>query len=194
MTTPGISLLIVDDDPVTRAKLSALLTGYGYAVTVAANGEEAWDYLQLTRIPVVISDWYMPGVDGIELCRRLRARPQDSYVYFILITSHGGKRQYLTGMEAGADDFITKPVDPDELHARITVAGRILGLRQQVQHLEGLLPICAYCKRIGDDAAGWEPLEAYIQKRSGAQFSHGICNECMANVVEPQLKLMEGRP
>jgi sigma-B regulation protein RsbU (phosphoserine phosphatase) len=190
--TKPIAVLIVDDDPVTCAKLRALLAGSGFAVSVAADGREAWEMLQRTWIPVVISDWYMPQMDGVELCRQLRARPQEHYTYFILITSRGGKQQYLTGMEAGADDFITKPVDPDELRARITVAERILGLRQELQRLEGLLPICSYCKRIRDESGHWDPLEVYIEKRSEAQFSHGICSDCYTRVVEPQLDRMEG--
>jgi DNA-binding response OmpR family regulator len=182
-----ISVLVVDDDPVTSAMLSALLSGAGYAVSTAANGQEAWDLLEHTRFPVVISDWYMPEIDGVELCRRIRARPAGGYVYFILITSHGGKRQYLTGMEAGADDFITKPVDPDELRARVGVAERILGLRRELQQLQELLPICSYCRRIRDDAGHWDSLEVFVEQREKAQFSHGICADCYTKIVQPQL-------
>ena len=180
-------VLVVDDDAVSRAQLSALAKAAGYAVTVAEHGGEAWDTLQLARFPVVISDWYMPELDGPELCRRIRARKSEPYVYFILITSRGGKQQYLAGMEAGADDFIAKPVDPDELRARLTVAQRMLGLRRELQQLEGLLPICAYCKRIRDDRENWSSLEGYIEQRSKAEFSHGICPECYRKYVEPQL-------
>ena len=186
-TAKPTSILVVDDDPVTCATLRALLGGAGYAVTIAANGLEAWEILQRERIPVVISDWYMPELDGTELCRRIRARPQDPYVYFILVTSNGGKEKFLAGMHAGADDFITKPVDPDELRARIRVAERILGLQHEVRLLEGLLPICSYCKRIRDESDHWESLESFIEKRSQAQFSHGICADCFTNVVKPQL-------
>src|SRR5207248_257965 len=84
-----------------------------------------------------------------------RARPEQPYVYFILIRPRGGREQYLAGMRAGADDFLTKPVDADQLGARLTVAERILGLRRELQQLEGLLPICAYCKRIRDDQENW---------------------------------------
>jgi len=90
-------------------------------------------------------------------------------------------------MRAGADDFLTKPVDADQLGARLTVAERILGLRRELQQLEGLLPICAYCKRIRDDQENWSSLEGYIEKRSEAQFSHGICPECYAKHIQPQL-------
>ncbi|HEX4627521.1 MAG TPA: response regulator [Gemmatimonadales bacterium] len=189
----AVSVLIVDDDAVACAQLRALVGAAGYAVSVATNGREAWEMLQLARIPVVISDWYMPEMDGPELCRRIRARDGEPYVYFVLITSRGGKQQYLAGMEAGADDFVTKPVDPDELRARLTAAERILGLRHQLQQLEGLLSVCAYCKRIRDDQAQWGPLEAYIEKRSEAQFSHGICPECYAKHVQPQLDRGQAR-
>ena len=183
----GISVLVTDDDPVSRALVSALVRAAGYQVSVAEHGREAWDALQLARIPVVISDWYMPEMDGPELCRRIRGRRSEPYVYFILITSRGGKEQYLAGMEAGADDFITKPVDPDELRARLVVAERILGLRRELQQLEGLLPICAYCKRIRDDRNTWSSLEGYVEQRSEAQFSHGICPDCYKKHVQPQL-------
>lgn len=183
----AVSVLVVDDDPVARAQLSALVRAAGYQVSLAEHGREAWDALQLARIPIVISDWYMPEMDGPELCRRIRARRDQPYVYFILVTGSGGREQYLAGMRAGADDFITKPVDADQLCARLTVAERILGVRRELQQLEGLLPICAYCKRIRDDQENWSSLEGYIEKRSEAQFSHGICPECYAKHVQPQL-------
>jgi DNA-binding response OmpR family regulator len=183
----ALSVLVVDDDAVARAQLRALLRAAGYEVSLAEHGREAWDALQLARIPVVISDWYMPEMDGPELCRRIRARRDQPYVYFILVTSRGGKEQYLAGMRAGADDFITKPVDADQLCARLTVAERILGVRRELQQLEGLLPICAYCKRIRDEQENWGSLEGYIEQRSEAQFSHGICPECYAKHVQPQL-------
>src|SRR5437660_3981801 len=185
--TAAVSVLIIDDDPVARAQLAALAKAAGYAVSVPGHGREAWEGLQFASVPMVISDWYMPEMDGVELCRRIRARRDAPYVYFILITSRGGKQQYLAGMEAGADDFIAKPVDPDELKARLTVAERILGLRRELQQLAGLLPICSYCKRIRDDAEHWSSLEGYIEKRSEAQFSHGICPACYKKYVEPQL-------
>jgi len=189
-----IAVLVVDDDAVSGAQLSALVRAAGYQVSTAEHGREAWDVLRVARIPVVVSDWYMPELYGPELCRRIRARPNEPYVYFILVTARGGKEQYLAGMEAGADDFITKPVDPDELRARLTVAQRILGLRRELQQLEGLLPICSYCKRIRDDGERWGSLESYIEKRSEAQFSHGICPECYATHVQPQLDRSQPTP
>src|SRR2546427_603263 len=182
-----ISVMVVDDDPVSSAQLGALAKAAGYEVQSAPNGREAWELLQLARVPIVISDWYMPEMDGPELCRRIRARTREPYVYFILVTSRGGKQQYLAGMEAGADDFIAKPVDPDELRARLKVAERILGLRKEIEQLEVLLPICSYCKRIRNDREEWEPLEKYIEEHFEQLLSHGICPDCYIKYVQPQL-------
>jgi len=183
-----MNVLLAEDDTVAPMTLSAVLKGLGYDVTEAEHGGEAWANLQLAYFPIVISDWQMPEVDGPELCRRLRARATDRYSYFLLITVAGGKKRYLEGMEAGADDFITKPIDMDELRARLKAAERILGLRQHVQQLEGLLPICAYCKRIRDDSEKWESIERYVEERSEAQFSHGYCPDCYEKYVRPQIE------
>jgi sigma-B regulation protein RsbU (phosphoserine phosphatase) len=185
-----VHLLIAEDEPVTQLQLAAAVRAMGHEVTVAGDGGEAWSDLQLGRYAIVISDWQMPTMDGPELCRRIRAQAGARYTYFILITATGGKQRYLAGMEAGADDFITKPVDLEELAARIKVAERILGLRKHVQQLEGLLPICAYCKRIRDASERWESIERYVEERSEAQFSHGYCPECYETFVRPQI---EGR-
>lgn len=193
---PGVrpTALVVDDDPVVAATLKAVVSKAGYAVRVARDGSEAWQALQQAPVSVVISDWYMPAMDGLELCRRIRARPDEGYVYFILITAMGGKEQYDRGMDAGADDFITKPLNLDELRARLRVAARILGLRRELKRLEGLLPICSYCKRIQDGAGEWNSLEVYITERSDARFSHGICERCYETVIQPQLDSMSGAP
>src|SRR5216684_749042 len=183
----AIPVLVVDDDPVASAQLGALAKAAGYEVRSAPNGREAWELLQLARVPIIISDWYMPEMDGPELCRRIRARTREPYIYFILVTVRGGKQQYLAGMEAGADDFIAKPVDPDELRARLNVAERILGLRKEIEQLEVLLPICSYCKRIRNDKEEWEPLEQYIEEHFEQLLSHGICPDCYIKYVQPQL-------
>lgn len=90
-------------------------------------------------------------------------------------------------MEAGADDFIAKPVDPDEFRARLRVAERILGLRKELEQLEVLLPICSYCKRIRNARDEWEPLEAYIEAHFERQLTHGICPDCYVKHVQAQL-------
>src|SRR5437879_13085114 len=104
-----VAVLVVDDDAVSSAQLCALAKAAGYAPTAAADGREAWEMLQLSRFQVVISDWYMPEMDGLELCRRVRARRNQPYIYFIMVTSRRRKQQILTVMEAGADDVVPQP-------------------------------------------------------------------------------------
>lgn len=182
-----MNILFAEDDPVSRAKLTAVLNAAGHKTTVVENGEDAWGAWLLAEYRVVLSDWMMPELDGLELCRRIRAHKAHHYTYFIMLTGKTGKENYLAAMQAGTDDFVTKPVDPDELHARLHVAERILGLREELNALEGLLPICSYCKRIRNERGEWSQLEGYIEKRSAAEFSHGICPDCFTRHVEPQL-------
>jgi CheY-like chemotaxis protein len=182
-----MQILIAEDDPVSRAKLVALLKGQGHEVTATDDGMEAWGAWQIAQPRVVVSDWAMPELDGLEVCRRIRAHGGDHYTYFVLLTASGGRDNFLVAMEAGIDDFITKPVDPDELRARLAVAQRILGLREELHALEGLLPICSYCKRIRNDRDEWSSLEGYIEKRSKAEFSHGVCPDCYRKHLEPHL-------
>jgi CheY-like chemotaxis protein len=183
-----MNILIAEDEAVSRNILRSVLEAAGYRVTAAANGLEALDAWRIAESRVVISDWLMPELDGLDLCRRIREARQDRYTYYILLTGRSGKDSYLTAMDAGIDDFITKPVDADELKARLRVAERILGLRERIDALEGLLPICSYCKRIRDDKQTWNALEGYIEQRSGAEFSHGVCPDCYRKHLEPGLE------
>jgi CheY-like chemotaxis protein len=182
-----VNILVAEDDPVARQLLQAVLTAQGHAVTAAANGQDAWDVWQLSQQRVVVSDWMMPELDGLELCRRMRAAPAQPYTYFILGTTRSGRENFLAAMDAGVDDFITKPVAPDELKARLRVAERILGLREELLALEGLLPICSYCKRMRDAQGRWSSLERYIEQRSHAEFSHGVCPECYEKHLQPRI-------
>lgn len=128
-----MNTLIADDDPVTRLLLSSALTALGHTVREAANGREAW-YAWLTGdYPLVISDWLMPDLDGLEFCRRIRADPRADYTYIVLLTACSGKTNYLEAMTAGADDFITKPFEKDAFAARVRVAERILGLHASLR-------------------------------------------------------------
>src|SRR6267378_3270581 len=108
-----------------------ILQKLGYQVVAASNGKEAWDAFRKGRFRLVISDVLMPEIDGLELCRKIRQHKQSKYTYIIIITALIGKKDYLEGMDAGADDFVTKPFDPDELKARLRVAERIISFQEQ---------------------------------------------------------------
>ena len=129
-------VLIAEDDTTSRLILEEIMTQLGHDVVTAANGQEAWAIFNREHVPLVISDWMMPDLDGIELCRRIRAENRERYTYIILLTALGGKENYLEAMRAGADDFASKPLDADQLHARLRVAERILGLQRELVQLE----------------------------------------------------------
>src|SRR5262249_44368012 len=170
-------------DPESQGLWAWMLEHEGHAVVRANNGLQAWDIFQKESdsFPLIISDWLMPEMDGIELCRRIRELNRAPYAYFLLLTALQGKSNYLQGIRAGADDFISKPYDPDELRARLTVAHRIMHLQEHVKKLEGILPTCMYCKRIREQD-NWVGMEEYIAARTEALFSHGVCPECYRQV------------
>lgn len=179
-----MKILIAEDDPVSRLLLCRSLIKLGHEVVQATTGLEAWEACQKEPVPMVVSDWMMPDLEGPELCRRIRAMHLPRYTYFILLTTLSGREHYLEGIEAGADDFLTKPLDRELLQARLHVAERIIGLQQHVRHLEGLLPICAYCKKIRDDYGQWVQVESYMASQTGTSFTHGICQDCHARIRE----------
>jgi hypothetical protein len=117
--------------------------------------------------------------------------PRESYVYIILLTSVERKIGFLEGMNAGADDFVNKPCDGGQLNVRLRVAERILALQTAISQLEGLLPICPRCHRIRTPEGSWQPVESYISKKTDSQFSHGICPECYATRMKPELERMK---
>lgn len=131
-----MKVLIAEDDQDSRELLSWILQKLGYQVVATANGKEAWDAFRKGRFHLVISDVLMPELDGLELCRRIRLHKQFKYTYIIIVTALIGRKDYLEGMEAGADDFVTKPFDADELKARLRVAERIISFQKQAAGAE----------------------------------------------------------
>jgi DNA-binding response OmpR family regulator len=131
-----MKILIAEDDRDSRELLSWMLQKLGYQVVQTTNGKEAWETFRRGRFRLVISDVLMPEVDGLELCQRIRKHKQSKYTYVIIITALIGKKDYLAGMEAGADDFVTKPFDPDELKARLRVAERIISFQENAAAAE----------------------------------------------------------
>jgi CheY-like chemotaxis protein len=198
-----VKILIAEDDVVSRQMLQVFLLRWGYEVVIATDGAEAWRVLESGDAPkLAILDWMMPVMDGIEICRRVRLLPRASPVYLILLTARGGNQDIVRGLDAGADDYVTKPFSREELRARIHVGVRVVELQTNladrvgeleralagVNQLQGLLPICSYCKKIRDDRNYWQQVEGYISAHSEAQFSHGICPDCYENIVKPELK------
>ena len=188
-----MKVLIAEDEIVSRRLLESALPRWGYDVVTATDGEEAWTLLQEPDAPtIMVLDWLMPRLDGVEICRRIRAHPRLSSVYIILLTSRADVEDVVQGLEAGANDYITKPFDAAELRARMQVGVRVVKLQtmlaervrevedalSRVKQLQGLLPICSYCKKIRDDQNYWHQVESYVGKHTDARFSHGICPDC----------------
>jgi phosphoserine phosphatase RsbU/P len=188
-----MKILVVDDDFGTRLTLSTLLEHAGHQVESCDGGQTAWATLQREHFPLVVLDRLMPDLDGLELCRRIRAQARAPYTYVILATAMGGKGAYLEGMDAGADDYLTKPLDSDELRARIRVAERVLGLREELAYYRELVSICAYCKQIRDDRGEWVAVERYVKARTQTELSHGICPSCYRSHVVSELERFRAR-
>ena len=182
-----MKILAVEDDPVAQLVLEAQLKALGHEVVLAADGETAWTALEDKALRVVVSDWRLPRLDGLDLCRRVREQ-RDDYVCFILLTQRLPTEENLeAAFAAGVDEFLNKPVDARELRLRLHVAARILGFTSELRRLEGFVPICGYCKKVRGDKKYWEEIEMYIGERAGTRFSHGICPECYDQRMVPQL-------
>ena len=189
-----MEILIAEDDLGSRMLLEKTLTNLGYKVHICIDGEEAWKAIEKKHYQVVITDWMMPNMDGLELCRKIRSMKRNKYTYVIFLTAKGGKLNLLEGMDAGADDYLTKPFDSYQLRVRLRVAERILSMTNEIQMLEGLLPICSYCKKIQSDKAkkdDWSSVEKFISQRSEADFTHTICPGCYKTIVEPELQRLK---
>ena len=193
-TLPSVKVLTVEDDAVSRTVLRQAIRKLGHEVVEAVNGEAAWAMLAQEPVRVVVSDWAMPQMDGLELCRRIRRMAGNDYTYFILLSARDatGENQQAAA-DAGVDDFLSKPLNFDELWTRLRVAERILRFTTQVRQLEEMLPICSYCKKIRDDQNYWQQIEGYINERTGSEFSHSICPDCYQRVVIPELEKLKSR-
>ena len=174
-----MKILIAEDDPVSVKILQFTLEHYGHEVIAAADGAEAWEIFDREPVRVIVSDWMMPKMEGLELCQRVRKRPRTEYTYFILLTAiNTGRDNLRKAMDAGIDDFLAKPLDREAVMMRLRVAERILEFTTQIRQLKELIPICMYCKRVRDDQDYWQQVEGYIHTHTGTNFSHGICPEC----------------
>ncbi|MBN1824815.1 MAG: response regulator transcription factor [Candidatus Eisenbacteria bacterium] len=202
-------VLIADDDPTYRIFLEEALKKWGYEVEAVDDGEKAWSALCGSLPPrLVLLDWVMPGLDGVELIEKIRGEEKLASSYVILLTARDGKEDVVRGLDAGANDYITKPFHHAELRARVAVGDRVLGLQEQlakrlrdlegalahVKTLQGLIPICMHCHKIRDDQESWQKIESYIEDHSAAEFSHSICPECLEKYYPPEIPEGESAP
>jgi phosphoserine phosphatase RsbU/P len=197
-----MKILLAEDDDVSARLMTMRLTQWGYEVICVSDGIQACEALREKTAPqLALIDWMMPEMDGVEVCRQVRASLVDSPLYLILLTARGAQEDIVRGMEGGADDYIVKPFHPQELKVRLGAGTRMIQLQNtlkervtelqealsKVKLLQGLLPICSYCKRVRDDQDYWHKLEIFVSNHSGAEFSHGICPPCYEHHIQSEL-------
>ncbi|NCC51648.1 MAG: response regulator [Spartobacteria bacterium] len=173
-----MKIMVVEDEKQIRDNLKILLESIGHEVVVASNGLEAFETYDVKPVQVIVSDWMMPGINGLELCKKIRAREEDAYCYFILLTARANRDDYIEAMACGVDDFMVKPLNIEDLTIRLHVAARILGYARHINHLESMLPICNHCKKIRQEDGRWVDFKSYISDYVSKQFSKSICPSC----------------
>jgi len=201
-----MKILIAEDDLTSRRILEAILAKWNYEVITTGDGLEAWQALQTENAPpIAIIDWMMPGMDGVDFCRKLRQAQTLTPTYVILLTSKRQQGDVVAGLDAGANDYIRKPFEREELRARIRVGERVIELQTaladrvkmleeaivKIKTLQGLLPICSYCKKIRNDQDYWEQIETYVADHSQAEFTHGICPDCLEKHIKGQMETLQ---
>jgi DNA-binding response OmpR family regulator len=201
-------ILVAEDEPVSRRLLEKALANAGHDVTAVPNGAEALRALLAEDAPkLAVLDWTMPELDGVDVIRRVRALPSDQPPYIIILTAREDLDSILVALENGANDFVTKSHDIRELISRVTVGTRVVRLQAElarrveeaeralahIKRLQGLLPICSYCKKIRNDQNYWQDIEHYVQEHSEADFSHSVCPACYETILKPQLAAFEKR-
>ena len=195
-------ILVAEDDAVTRKLLESTLSRLRLDVVAVADGNAAWNALETLKgkdaPELALLDWMMPGLEGIQILRRLRTTPGFELLYVILLTSRTDKEDVAYGLAAGANDYIAKPFDPSELEASVRVGERMVKLQRSlatrvaelevalahVQRLQGLLPICSYCKKVRNETNYWEQVDSYLASHSDIKLTHGICPQCMETMMK----------
>ncbi len=201
------NILIVDDIGKNIQVLASILVKEDYAISYATNGNQALEMVKDENYDLILLDIMMPGMDGFEVCKHIKQLPDKDDIPIIFLTARSEKQDIAFGFKSGAVDYITKPFNSAELKARVEthlqlkkakdrIAGQndqlkknnedleklnqeLQALLKQIQTLEGIIPICSYCKNIRDDEGYWKRIEEYMTKHSRAKFSHGICPDCM---------------
>ncbi len=189
-------ILIVDDVPTNLDLLSDYLEEAGFRVFIATNGEAALEEATQLLPDLILLDIMMPGIDGYEVCKRLKAIEKTKDIPVVFISAVSEAMDNAKAFDLGAADYITKPFHPAAIKARvknhITLRKTILemdliiyklkGALNEIKTLSGLIPICANCKKIRDDKGYWQQVEQYVKKYSDAEFSHSICPDCVGEL------------
>ncbi len=203
-----MKILLAEDEPVSRLALEATVRQWGFDPVSVENGHRALELLVSPDPPrIAILDWMMPQLDGTDVCRAVRAASMPVEPYLLILTTRANRADVIAGLQAGADDYVTKPFDRVELQARLQVGLRVIRLQVQLidrlreleegrareRSLERMLPICAYCRKIRTDQNYWELLEKYVGETAGVRFTHGVCPECIGQVEQELASLRDAQ-
>jgi phosphoserine phosphatase RsbU/P len=203
-----VKLLIAEDDPMSRRLMRAVLTDLQLEILTAGDGEEALECIESDAPAIIMLDWILPRVSGLEVCQKVRQRNSLERPYIVMVTFRDDKDDdVVAAFDAGADDYITKPIHPRQLQARITGAMRLVlrehALMQEQAVLQSalaslcnmppLVPICSYCRRVSDGDS-WLSADRYLSLRTGVQFTHGLCPTCAPRLMEPKRRTQSGMP
>ncbi len=193
-----IKILVVEDDPFFQRVLQKRLIAEGYRVLTAGDGREGMKAIVTHEPDLVISDWMMPEVDGLELCQAVKTGLRDAAPYFILLTAKGELSDRLLALQTGADDYLIKPCDQSELMARVRAGLRIVTLTQELRKTvaeltranaelssgrtgpesDPTLSVCGFCKKVRAEDGEWDSLESYLRSRGATDLVEGICTDC----------------
>lgn len=201
-----MKVLVAEDDVFFRRLLEGILAS-DYEIVLAQDGVEAWAALQPADAPrLAILDWVMPGMSGPQVCRKVRQSPSLSSMYLMILTAKNSSPDVVSGLRAGADDYVTKPFEPEELRARVRVGERILRLQDELEHhvtalrdalareklMQALLPVCPHCKRVRTDSEYWREVAAYVNQHPGLRCNPETCPDCFSKIVHSQSELAKG--
>lgn len=188
-----MKLLIAEDEYTTRLTVQVVLEQWGFRVDSVEEGEAAWELLQKPDGPqIAILDWEMPGINGLELCHKVKMLERETPVYVIMLTGRDARNDILKGFDAGADDYITKPFDENELRARVRVAERLVSIQEElaisnnelrtvlnhVEMLQANLPVCTSCLKLQQDDGSWHTFQEAVEQKRDPRFQYTVCPNC----------------
>ncbi len=199
-------VLVIDDSPNNLAVIARHLEDNGFEVMIARDGEDGVIKAARGLPDLILLDIMMPGMDGFETCKRLKSTSDTKEIPVLFMTALDSVEDKLRGFEEGGVDYIVKPFNEHEAVARVKTHLKIRKLQRdleeknrrlqqamnKIKKLEGIIPICSFCKKIRDEEGSWKQLEGYFQEHSEATFSHGLCQEC-AKKHYPELDLSPGK-
>jgi len=187
-----MKILIAEDRTVSRKILQELIEKLGHDVRAAKNGSLAWEAFKSSTPEVILTDWDMPEMDGLQLTRQLRAHPRGEGVYIVILSAvYTLNENFYQAMDLGVNDFLTKPYTKRDLIVRLRLAEKFIQSHRKIRQLESFLRICCYCKKVCDEHDTWRPLEEFIHSRTGAEFSHGMCPVCFETHAKPEIEAAE---